>query len=197
MLSTKILSKAEIQEVVAELKRKSKRSKNSLQNLIIFRLATCCGLRVSEISALKISNLKLEIDRPYIYLPKSITKGHKSRRVPLCFDAETLRDLQTFKRLRLLANDSEFFVCCIGTGLQLDRRNLRMRFKTACKILGQDRCSTLTIHDGRHTFCSHALHAGIPLTVVRDAVGHSNLSTTSIYSHVVLDSQNQTTNLFS
>ena len=50
---TKILSESEIARVLADLKRRARRSVNSRQNLVIFRLATCCGLRVSEICGLK------------------------------------------------------------------------------------------------------------------------------------------------
>ena len=70
-------------EVIADLKRKGRRSVNTRQNLIIFRLATCCGLRVSEIVGLTLSNAKLTGRRPHIYVPQAIAKRHYARRVPL------------------------------------------------------------------------------------------------------------------
>ena len=72
---TKILSRSEIVTVLTDLKRRSRRSVNSRMNLSIFRLATCCGLRVSEIAGLKLQNVRVGIEKPYIYLPKTITKG--------------------------------------------------------------------------------------------------------------------------
>ena len=57
--ATKVLGKAEIAAVFADLKRKAKRSVNTRQNLIIFRLATCCGLRVSEICGLRCGDVRL------------------------------------------------------------------------------------------------------------------------------------------
>jgi site-specific recombinase XerD len=45
----------------------------------------------------------------------------------------------------------------------------------------------LTIHSGRHTCASHLLAAGWPLPAVRDMLGHANIATTSVYSHVVVD----------
>ena len=58
---TKILSRSEIASVLADLKRRSRRSVNTRMNLAIFRLSTCCGLRVSEISGLKLQNVRLTI----------------------------------------------------------------------------------------------------------------------------------------
>ena len=45
----------------------------------------------------------------------------------------------------------------------------------------------LTIHYGRHSFCSHALAGGRNLAEVRDAAGHANIATTSVYTDVIHD----------
>ena len=69
----------------------------------------------------------------------------------------------------------------------------RARFINACKVLGAERQGMLTIHSGRHTCASHLLAAGWPLPArrggpaVRDMLGHANIATTSVYSHVVVD----------
>ena len=60
-------------------------------------------------------------------------------------------------------------------------------FRTACRVLGAARLASLTIHNGRHTFISHALTGGRTLAEVRDAAGHSNVSITSGYLHVVVE----------
>src|SRR5947207_15602191 len=97
---TRILSRAEIAAVIADLKRK-RRSVNTRQNAIIFRLATCCGLRVSEIVGLTLANVKLEGKRPHIYVPKAIAKREKARTVPLWWDGATLAALGEWKQERL------------------------------------------------------------------------------------------------
>ncbi len=51
--------------VLAELKRKAPRSKNTRMNLILFRLAVCCGLRASEIAHLLLSDVRIELTRPH------------------------------------------------------------------------------------------------------------------------------------
>ena len=58
---TKILTRREIALVLAELQRKAPRSKNTRLNLVIFRLACCCGLRPSEIAMLQVADVRTEI----------------------------------------------------------------------------------------------------------------------------------------
>jgi site-specific recombinase XerD len=72
-------------------------------------------------------------------------------------------------------------------GERLSRQALRQKFRNACKPLGAERLRELSIHDGRHSFISHAIAAGCTLPEVRDAAGHADLSTTSLYSHTLDD----------
>jgi integrase len=79
---TKILTRRELQAVLADLKRKAPRSKNTRLNLVIFRLAACCGLRASEIAQLYQSDIRVEMPRPHIRIRTGASKGGRSRRVP-------------------------------------------------------------------------------------------------------------------
>lgn len=171
-----------------------KRSINQQQNLVIFRLATCCGLRVSEICGLTIRNVKLQAGRPHLFIPKEIAKGKKSRRVPLWWDAGTLEDISKWReeRREMDAHVDDPFVVCLNQGEkygeEMTRQACRERFKTAVRTaLGKDRADGATIHHGRHSFVSHALAGGRNLAEVRDAAGHANISITSAYTHVVGD----------
>ena len=88
------------------------------------------------------------------------------------------------------AKPTDYFVCAqskAAFGRKLDRRNARMRFISALRVLGPERQSMLSIHNGRHTCASHLLAAGWPLPVVRDLLGHANIATTSVYAHIVVD----------
>ena len=196
----KILTRRELALVLDDLAHKADRFANARLNRVICRLACCCGLRVSEISALQLGDVRLESSRPHLRLRVSTTKGGKARRVPLWWDAGTLADLTAWKteRLRCGAPDSGSFVASPRTGcrLPLTRHNLRRRFRTACKALGLERLRMLTIHHGRHTFISHALAGGRTLAEVRDAAGHANVSVTSCYLHVMVDEDACVGNLF-
>ena len=141
--------------VLTELRRKARRSTNTMMNLVIFRLATCCGLRASEIAQLTLDDVRIDTTQPTIRIRKSVGKGKKARTVPITWDQGTLADLTAWKQFRLSQGCGTTYVCsqhCDTLGHPLERRGLRMRFKQCCKILGPDR--QLSIHDGRHTFIS-------------------------------------------
>jgi len=57
---TKILTRRELVAVLADLKRKAPRSRSTRLNLVIFRLACCCGLRASEIARLRVVDVRVE-----------------------------------------------------------------------------------------------------------------------------------------
>jgi len=170
-------------------------------NLTVFRLATCCGLRASEIVGLKLSDVRVGIARPYILIRAAIAKRKIGRRVPLWWDQGTLDDLTAWKdeRTRQGAGQGDSFICSQARpsfGKQIDRRNVRLRFISACLALGTDRQREITIHQGRHSFVSHSLAGGRTLAEVRDAAGHANIATTSIYTHITADDDGMVGNLF-
>jgi integrase/recombinase XerD len=199
--STKILTRNEIAKVLAELRRKAVRAKNTRLNLVIFRLASCCGLRASEIAQLQVADVRTELPRPHLKIRTGASKGGRPRTVPLWWDAGTHADLKTWREERLLA-DAQLNHPFVGS-LQAERRTtplsrhtLRKRFRTACNVLGAERLDTLTIHHGRHTFISHALAGGRTLAEVRDAAGHANVTVTSGYLHVTVDDSESPGKLF-
>ena len=215
---SKILKRGEIATVLSELHRKSARSANTRQTLIVFRLTCCCGLRVSEACGLRLRDVRVNVERPYLRIPKAIAKGRKTktvngrkvkvgngataRQVPLWWDQGTLDDLRAWKREREQqgAGANDFFGCAQqnGTrGKRLDRRNARSRFIAACRVLGEDRAAEITIHHGRHSFISHALAGGRSLAEVAASAGHANITITAIYTHVAVDDDGRVGSLLS
>jgi integrase/recombinase XerC len=196
---SRILSRAEVQRVLSYLRRRAPRSRGTFRNLIIFRLATCCGLRRSEITGLELRDLELDRDRPVIRVRSEIAKGGRRRVVPLWWDAGTLHDLtswvscsgRTNNRTSAVHVAASPYVVSTRAGTRIDGAAVRRAFQSACRVLGRH----VTIHDGRHTFASHAVAGGRSLVEVRDALGHSNLGTTSIYAHG-LDDDSGVGNLF-
>jgi integrase len=198
---TRLLTRRELAAVLANLASRAQSSANTQRNLVIVRLACCCGLRVSEIAALQLDDVVVDVARPHLRLRCGTTKGKRSRRVPLWWDAGTLADLVAWKAKRASggARGTDPFVCSVQAnrlGSPLQRHALRRRFLSACKVLGLARLRTLTIHHGRHTYVSHALFGGRSLAEVRAAAGHASLLTTSIYLHVAVDDDGEVGSLF-
>ncbi len=215
---SKILKRNEIGRVLGELHRKASRSVNTHQTLIVFRLTCCCGLRVSEACGLRLRDVRVNVERPYLKIPKAVAKGKKTkkvngqtvkvgngataRHVPLWWDQGTLDDIRAWKheRERQGAGANDYFLCSQQNGVsgkRLDRRNARCRFIRACKVLGKDRMADITIHHGRHSFISHALAGGRSLAEVAEAAGHSDITITAIYTHVAVEDDATIGNLFS
>ena len=91
---TRILTAEEMATCLIGLHRRAGESSSKRIDLIVFRLAACCGLRVSEISRLRVKDVVLE-GMPHL---RVFGKGSKWRRVPLWWDKGTLEDLSAFKR---------------------------------------------------------------------------------------------------
>jgi integrase/recombinase XerD len=197
---TQILTRGELARVLADGKKQARRSANAWRNLVIARLACCCGLRVFEVAGLRLDDVVVGVGRPHLRLRRG-TKGGRPRLVPLWWDAGTLADLTDWKTERLCqgACGTDAFICSVQAhrhGQPLQRHAIRRRFLSACWVLGGERVRTLTIHHGRHTFVSHALAGGRSLAEVRAAAGHSNVAVTSAYLHVLVDDEEPVGHLF-
>lgn len=189
---TRILTADEVRKVLANLRYKQ--VPNAKLNQTIFRLSCCCGLRVKEIVGLNVSDFIFVGPKPCVRVRRAITKGQESKRrarvVPLWWDKGTLDDLRAWhaSRIEAGAQPDDPFVCGVSrvnSGKRLTTTLARKKWKTAIKSLGSERVSQLGIHSGRRSFCSHALSVGRSLIEVRDAAGHSNVSTTSIYLYAL------------
>jgi integrase len=191
---TRFLTLPEVLRILKDLKRRKKRSRSSHLNLIIFRLSCCCGLRRKEIAGLKFTDLVLVGPRPCIIVRKNNTKGRaekrRTRKVPLWWDAGTLSDLKEWvefwKKMGAAASDP--VVCGVSQvnhGKPLTGDLLAKRWKAAIRCLGPERVGQLSIHCGRHSFCSLSKAAGHSSIEIRGAVGHASEATTNIYLHAV------------
>jgi integrase len=194
--STKILLRSELAAVLGDLAKRSRYSARVRMDRTIFRLACCCGLRVSEIAQLRIGDVQLDSLRPHIRIRAAIAKCGRARRVPLWWDAGTLDDITAWKAERERAGDCADELLIRSRRGVLSRHTLRRRFQRACQALGHRRMRTVTIHHGRHTFISHALAGGRTLPEVRDAAGHASVLVTSVYLHIAVDDDNAVGQLF-
>ena len=193
-----ILERGEIAEVVSDLRWRGherephKRSKNARQNLAVFRLSCCYGLRRQEISRLRLGDLNWAEGHATLRVTRWAAKGSKSRVVRLDWSPGAKVDLWRWcqERVSRGANASDLVICDLRPeyyGLGLDPTSIAKRWRTAIRILGPQRVEQLSVHQGRHTFVSHALASGRALPVVRDAAGHSSIAITDVYLHAIDD----------
>ncbi|HLN32900.1 MAG TPA: hypothetical protein VK395_34535 [Gemmataceae bacterium] len=122
---TRILTRRELTTVLADLTTRAARYANYQRNLIIVRLACCCGLRVSEIAGLQLDGVVADVQRPHLRLRRQITKGKRARCVPVWWDGGTVADLVAWKARRMEdgAGGTDPFVCSV----QSNRRGLALQ----------------------------------------------------------------------
>ena len=177
-----VMDKTEVKTILDDLRRKSKRSPNARVNELIFRLATICGLRASEIANLRVCDVKLG-DHNYIHVKDG--KGGKSADVMIPDDVTILVLEQWMSRHTANGKLSPSKAPFVRKkkGMEFDRNEIAKRFKTAIKCLGPDRVKELSVDSGRHTAATLLLDRGESLATVRDFMRHSNISVTSVYLH--------------
>lgn len=152
------------------------------RNKAILETLYGCGLRVSELINLKISNLYLEID-----FIKVEGKGNKERLIPI--------GKQTIKYLKIYLNEirskqkikkgNEDFVFLNRRGAPLSRVMIFIIIKDLAEKIGLKK--TISPHTFRHSFASHLVEGGADLRAVQDMLGHESITTTEIYTHIDKD----------
>ena len=144
----------------------------------ILMLFMSCGLRVSELLALKLSDINVQ-NR---ILTVARGKGAKERKVPITsFALEYLtRYVQSFRKYHKGAKRSEVFLNLRGE--PLSRVYFFQQIRRYAAAAGIDK--TISPHTLRHCFATHLLEGGAELRVVSEMLGHVHLSTTQIYTHV-------------
>lgn len=178
----RIMTVEEVQFVLDDLKRRAKRSVNTQTNEIIFRLATVCGLRASEIAELTVQNVRLDNGKdPYVRVFKG--KGGKSGDVTI---PDTTTAIAFADHLARRKEDNaglkDRFVQKTN-GKAFNRQEINKRFASAIRGLSDQRRKELSVHCGRHTAATMLLNGGATLATVRDFCRHSNVSVTNVYLH--------------
>ena len=142
----------------------------------LFELIYSCGLRISEACTLKVSNVHFEEHLILVH-----GKGDKERLVPFGdIAAEKLKKYIEEVRPSLVKgrNISEVFVNYKGE--PISRKGVWKRFQEMEALSGVN----AKVHTLRHSFATHLLAGGADLRSVQELLGHSDLSTTTIYTHV-------------
>lgn len=144
----------------------------------ILELLYATGIRASELAGLKISDLNLDIG----YL-RCLGKGHRERVIPIGKTAIS-STVEYLGKLRpsLAKPHSSDFLMLSRTGLPLSRIEVWRLVKKYAVRAGMPR--NLTVHTLRHCFATHLLTGGADLRSVQEMLGHVDIATTQIYTHV-------------
>jgi integrase/recombinase XerD len=136
------------------------------------------GMRVSELTGLRLKDINLKIG-----FLRCLGKGRKERIVPIgrtAIDAlETYLDTQ---RCELLRGSTREEVFLSRTGHPLDRTNCWRIVRKYARRIGLK--GKLSPHTLRHCFATHMLQGGADLRVIQELLGHADVSTTQVYTHV-------------
>lgn len=149
------------------------------RNRAILETLYSCGLRVSELIGLRLSNLFIEAG--YI---RVIGKGDKERLVPI--GREAIKYISIYKeesRNHLeIKPGNEDFVFLNRRGAMLSRVMIFTIIKNLAKVAGIKK--NISPHTFRHSFATHLIEGGADLRAVQEMLGHESITTTEIYTHL-------------
>jgi integrase/recombinase XerD len=141
----------------------------------LFELVYSCGLRISEVSNLLLKNVHLEEKIIFVH-----GKGDKERLVPFGEPAKDWIVKWLDERKKIVGNKIVDTLYVNYMGKPISRKGIWKRFKELNVKTGID----AKVHTLRHSFATHLLSGGADLRTVQELLGHSDLSTTQIYTHV-------------
>lgn len=171
-----VLSETEVEKLLAAVdlsKTHGERDRTMLETLY------ACGLRVSELTELKVSQLRL--NEGYLIVTG---KGNKQRLVPI--HAEAVRRLTFYLdhlRNTIVAQPrytDHVFLSQRGTSLT--RQSVFLKIKAAARAAGLHK--SISPHTLRHCFATHLIERGANLRMVQQLLGHESIATTELYTHI-------------
>ena len=144
---------------------------------IVIELLYSCGLRVSELCNLQINNINLKGQNIMCF-----GKGSKERLIPFGKFAKELINEYLIYRKNIVEthNLSTNKVLLQSDGRETNRQDVYRLIHSLGKKLNKD----ISPHTLRHTFATHLLDNGADLRIVQELLGHSNVSTTQLYTHI-------------
>ncbi len=165
----KVISVAEIEEILGQDLSKAQ--------IVTVELLYGCGLRVSELVNLKINDF--DLNGKFL---KCTGKGSKDRIVPL--GTKAINAIKTYlpeREFYLQKNNKKSSKLLIN---EHGKEATRQEIYTFIHNQGKKLHKTISPHTLRHSFATHLLENGADLRVVQELLGHSNVSTTQLYTHI-------------
>ncbi len=150
-----------------------------LRDQAILELLYSCGLRVSELVALNTHDIDF-----FSGILRTIGKGNEERIIPIGDTAsKVLYKYMDFRKKIVKPNEKALFINY--TGKRITDRSIRKIIDKWVKLTAIKK--HISPHVIRHSFATHMLNAGCDLRSVQEMLGHKNLSTTQIYTHITTE----------
>ena len=152
----------------------------SLRDRCILEMLYSSGLRVSEVCELKINNIQFDLD-----LIRFFGKGSKERIIPLTYYARKWLKKYLSESRKILSSRSKRssnYVFLSNNGLSLTRMAIWLSVKKYVNSAGI--LKKISPHTFRHSFATHLIDGGANLIEVQALLGHADISTTEIYTHL-------------
>ena len=171
-----VLSVSEVDQILA---KPDVKDKFGLRDKALLEIFYACGLRVSELINLKLSSLYFDEE-----IIRVFGKGSKERFVPIGRSAIkwTFKYIKTSRPLLIKGLKSENYLFLNNRGSKLSRMGI---WKIVNKYAAEAEINKeVHPHTFRHSFATHLLEGGADLRAVQEMLGHADISTTQIYTHI-------------
>ena len=180
--SRKLPDTLSVEEINALLDSIDMSTPEGVRNRAMLEVLYGCGLRVSELTNLKISNLFLDVE-----FIKVTGKGDKERLVPI--GSQAVKHIKMYKdevRVHVpVQKGEEDFLFLNRRGRGLKRMYVFLVIKECAAKIGMQKI--ISPHTFRHSFATHLIEGGADLRAVQEMLGHASITTTEIYTHLDRD----------
>ena len=178
------LSLEEIEKLISATEENTDLAK---RNRCMIEVLYGCGLRVSELTELQISNINFKEN----YL-KIQGKGDKVRFVPLAdYTADFIKNYINNIRSKQKINPKHSDILFLNSrGAQISRQMVFLIIKEIVRKAGIQK--NISPHTFRHSFATHLLQNGADLRFIQEMLGHSSITTTEIYTHLNTEELHET-----
>ncbi|MBL0308480.1 MAG: site-specific tyrosine recombinase XerD [Bacteroidetes bacterium] len=181
-LSRKLPDTLGVQEINALLDSIDLSTPEGTRNRAMLEVLYGCGLRVSELTNLRISNLFLDVD-----FIKVLGKGNKERLVPI--GSQAIKYINLYKnevRIHVPVQKGEEDILFLNRrGKRLYRMYVFLVIRACAQNIGLTK--TISPHTFRHSFATHLIEGGADLRAIQEMLGHASITTTEIYTHLDRD----------
>lgn len=177
----KAISPNEVDELLEQPCKRS--TPEARRDRAMLELLYATGMRVTELVSLDLVSLNLDPENAYV---KCSGKGAKERVIPIHEQAaEAVQDYLDEARPMMVRNKNEKALFVNRRGERLTRQGFWLILKGYARAanLHED----VTPHTLRHSFATHMLRGGMPLRHVQEMLGHANISTTQVYTHLTTE----------